>query len=433
MLDPAFPRLYHDVLTMMRLWLALALLAPLPLFADVVHLKTGGKVEGKVVDQGDKLQIQTATGTVTVAKEDVLRVEKKDFVGPPRPAKKDVRLGPTYAHPFHAFKLWLPPKWTRGKESGAATMSFYGPKDQFYHPRMDLRIETSAKELADYVRAYKDAFRKAFADATFLYEEASAVRGRSAYQFCVLFSEGEPSIPQQALFTFVGEGDRKIVLSFNCTQSWFERYYGQVDASMKSLRLYPYPAATPAQKGSFLTAYSRGETAYRESRWAEALEAFQEAAAVVPEFGDLQTTLGSVNFRLSKYEDAEACYRKAIAIDPDDATPQYNLGLLLLKQSKYDGAIAALKRAVELEPASEPSLTNLGAAYLGRGLDAPARETLEKAVQTDPESAAAHFNLGLAYERLDRKKDAEREFKEALSADPKHAEAPKALERVKKK
>lgn len=416
----------------MRLLPALLLcLAATSARADVVHLKSGGKVEGKVVDQGEKLQIQTATGTVTVSKEDVLRVEKKDFAAPSRPAKKDVRLGPTYAHPFHAFKLWLPPKWTRGKESGAATMSFYGPKDQFYHPRIDLRIESSGKELADYVRAYKDAFRKAFADASFLYEEASAVRGRTAYQFCVLFSEGE--IPQQALFTFVGEGDRKVVMSFNCTQAWFERYYGQVDASMKSLRLYPYPAATPEQKGRFLTAYSRGEQAYKDMRWRDALEDFQEAAGVVPEFGELQTTLGSVNFRLSKYEDAEACYRKAIEIDPDDATPQYNLGLLLLKQSKFEPAIVALKRAVDLEPASEPSLTNLGAAYLGRGLDAPARDVLEKAVATDPESAAAHFNLGLAYERLDRKKDAEREFKEALSADPKHAEAPKALDRLKGK
>jgi tetratricopeptide (TPR) repeat protein len=268
-------------------------------------------------------------------------------------------------------------------------------------------------------------------DASFLYEEASGVRGRVGYQFCVLFTEGD--IPQQALFTFVAEGDRKVVLSFNCTQAWFERYYGQVDASMKSLRLYPYPAATPEQKQKFLTAYNRGEQAYREMRWADALDDFRESAGVLPDFAELQTTLGSVNFRLGRFDDAEKAYRKAIEIDPDDATPQYNLGLLLLKQSKFEPAIAALKRAVELEPASEPSLTNLGAAYLGRGLDSAAKDALEKAVQTDPESAAAHFNLGLAYERLDRKKDAEREFKETLSADPKHAEAPKALERVRAK
>jgi tetratricopeptide (TPR) repeat protein len=400
-------------------------------FADIVHLKSGGKVEGRVVEKGDKLEIQTPSGTVTVAKDDVLRVEKKDFAAPARPAKKDVRLGPTYAHPFLAFKIWLPPKWMRGKESGAATMSFYGPKDQFYHPRMDLRIDTSAKDLAEYVRAYKDAFRKAFADASFLFEEASGVRGRTAYQFCVLFNEGEPAIPQQALFTFVAEGNRKVVLSFNCTQAWFERFYGQIDASMRSLRLYPAPAPSTQEKQRFLTAYNRGEQAYRESRWAEALEDFREAAGVLPDFADLQTTLGSVNFRLGRHEDAEAAYRKAIAIDPDDATPHYNLGLLLLKQSKFDPAIAAFKRAVELEPASEPALSNLGAAYLGRGLDALAKETLEKAVALDPESAAAHFNLGLSYERLDRKKDAEREFKETLSADPKHAEAQKALERLK--
>lgn len=419
---------------LIRTALVLALLAG-GAAGDVVHLRSGGKIEGEVVDKGGRLEIRTANGTVTVDKADVARIEKKAYVPPAKagPEKRDVRLGPTYAHPFYAFKLWLPPKWARGKEHGSATMSFYGPKDQFYQPRMDLKFERSPKELVDVVNAYKDAFRKAFADAVFLFEEATAVRGRTGYQFCVLFSEGEPSIAQQALFSFAAEGDRKYVLSFNCTQAWFERYYGQVDASMKSLRLYGLPTATQEEKQVFLTAYNKGEQAYRDGRLNDALSEFRTAATVLPEFGEVHTTLGTVHLRLQQYAEMEKAYRRAIDIDPDDAAPHYNLGVGLLRQSKFDAAIAALKKAVELEPASEPGLTNLGAAYLGRGLDDLARQSLEQAVKTDPESAAAHYNLGLAYERLDRPKDAEREFKEALSADPKHEDARKSLDRVRKR
>ena len=414
----------------MRLLLLLALLA------DIVHLKSGGKVEGTVVQKGDKVEIETATGKVTVPLDDVLRIEKKAApaaTAKNAPAKKNVRLGPTYAHPFYAFKLWLPPKWTRGKEQASATMSFYGPKEQFYQPRMDLRYETNAKELADYVAAYKDAFKKAFKDVLFLFEEASAVRGRTAYQFCVTFAEGEPLVQQQALFTFVAEGQRKYVVSFNCTQAWFEKYYGQVDASMKSMRLYPLPAANAEQKQRFLTVYNKGEAAYRETKYAEALAAFLEAAGLIPEFGELQTTIGNLHQRQNRFPEAEAAYRRAIELDPEDAGPHYNLGVCLLKQSKYDAAVAALKISTDLEPASEPALTNLGAAYLGKDRHEEARVVLEKAIAVDPESPAAHYNLGLAYERLDRKKDAEREYKQALSADPNHADAPQALERLKGK
>lgn len=401
--------------------------------ADVVHLKSGGKVEGVVTQKGDKVEIETPAGKVTVAAEDVLRIEKKAAPAAKAgaPEKKNVRLGPTYAHPFYAFKLWLPPKWARGKEQGSATMSFYGPKEQFYQPRMDLRFETNAKELPDYVTAYKDAFKKGFKDVLFLFEEASAVRGRTAYQFCVTFADGDPPVQQQALFTFIAEGQRKYVFSFNCTQSWFEKYYGQIDASMKSVRLYPLPAATSEQKQRFLTAYNKGEGAYRESRYQEALAQFLEAAGIIPEFGELQSTLGNLQQRQNRYPEAEAYYRRAIEIDPEDAGPHYNLGVCLLKQSKYEAAIAALRKSTELEPASEPGLTNLGAAYLGKDRHEDARAILEKAVQVDPESAAAHYNLGLAYERLDRPRDAEREYKQALSADPKHPDAPQALERLK--
>ncbi len=404
------------------------------LLPDVVHLKSGGKVEGVVTQKGDKVEIETPAGKVTVAADEVLRIEKKAAPGPKAaPEKKNVRLGPTYAHPFYAFKLWLPPKWARGKEQGSATMSFYGPKEQFYQPRMDLRFETNAKELPDYVTAYKEAFKKAFKDPLFLFEEASAVRGRTAYQFCVTFGDGDPPVQQQALFTFIAEGTRKYVISFNCTQAWFEKYYGQVDASMKSLRLYPLPAATSEQKQRFLTAYNKGEAAYRESKYPEALAHFLEAAGIIPEFGELQSTLGNLHQRQNRFPEAEAAYRRAIELDPEDASPHYNLGVCLLKQSKYELAIAALRKSTELEPASEPALTNLGAAYLGKDRHDEARAALEKAVQVDPESPAAHYNLGLAYERLDRPRDAEREFKQAISADPNHADAPKALERVKGK
>ena len=47
------------------------------LWADVVHLTDGRKIEGKVVDAGDVVKVVTRMGTVTLPKDQVARIEKK--------------------------------------------------------------------------------------------------------------------------------------------------------------------------------------------------------------------------------------------------------------------------------------------------------------------------------------------------------------------
>ena len=179
----------------MRTLLALLLLSSAS-FADIVHLKSGGKVEGKVVEKGDKLEIETAGGTVTVGKDEVLRIEKKDFAAPKTalPKKVNAKLGPSYSHPFYAFKIYLPPKWQRGKEQGSTHVSFWGPKDVAYQPRIDLRIIPAKKELIDFVTAWKDEFKKQFKDVTLPFEETATLHGKLGYAFSVIFSEGEGGI-----------------------------------------------------------------------------------------------------------------------------------------------------------------------------------------------------------------------------------------------
>ncbi|MBV8880731.1 MAG: tetratricopeptide repeat protein [Planctomycetaceae bacterium] len=420
---------------MLLRFLCAALLLAGTALGDVVHLRSGGKIEGRVTDKGTTLEIENANGKVTVEKDLVERIEKKDYV-PPKgvlAARKAVKLGAPYAHPFYGFKILLPPKWLNGKVNGQAVASFWGPKDQLYQPRMDLYFQQSKRDLPDFVSAYKDAFRKGVKDVTFLYEEATAIRDKQGYQFSVTFTDGDLPVVQQALFLFVADGDRKYVLGFNTSQAWFDRYYPVVDASMRSLRLFPVPSISPEDKRRFLARYQSGEQYYKENKLTDALGDFQAAEQICPEFADLHSTLATIQMKLSRYPDAEAEYRKAAELDPEDASHPYNLGVCLLKQSKSEGAIEALKKSIALDATFEPALTNLGAAYLGKDQNEAARQTLEKAILADPESAPAHYNLGLALERLDRPRDAERQYKEALSADPKHEDARKSLDRLKPK
>lgn len=416
----------------MRTMLALFLLGGLAA-GDVVHLRNGGKIEGKVTPRGDKVEVETLNGVVTVDRADVERIEKKDFALPGGTRRSNVRLGSPYAHPFYAFKIYLPPKWEHGKSHGQSAASFWGPKEQAYQPRIDLHYQVTPTDLPDLVAKYKEAFAKSFQKLAYVSEGAFATQGKVGYQFSATFAEGDPPIYQQALFTFVADGKRKYVMSFNCTQNWYDRYAPSVDASMRSIRIYAEPAATREQKNAFIQCYSRAFAAYKEGKHKEALGDFREAARLIPEYADIHSTIGTIQMKLGNYADAEQALRKAISLDPEDYSHHYNLGICLLKQSKHDPAIETLKKAVALDPTAEPVLTNLGAAYLARDLLEPARDALEKAIAADPESAPAHYNLGVVYERQGKAREAEREFKQALSANPAHKEAKEGLERVRGK
>ena len=175
------------------------LLLAAPAAADVVHLKSGGKLEGIVTDLGTKVRIETDKGIITVPKSQVLKIEKKEYKLP-EPYKKDPKKKPprlktkltsVYANAFLAFKIYLPAQWGRGRTHSNASCSFYGPKDVAYIPRMDLTVERKSTDLGELVTKYKDGFKKAFEDAIFEEEGATTINGKNAYQFLVKFRQGE--------------------------------------------------------------------------------------------------------------------------------------------------------------------------------------------------------------------------------------------------
>ncbi len=411
--------------------MTLALVLTLLASADIVHLKNGGKMEGRVTEKGDAYVVENEYGSITIPKSDVERIEKKEWKPKVRPKMKPrVNLPESYSHPFYAFKIYLPEGWRRGESTGKAHCSFYGPKDVAYIPRMDLHIERKSVDLADHVRAYREAIKKAYPDADFPHQETSTIQGNLACQFGAVFRDGE--VPLHTLWTFVVREGRIYMLSFTCTVAWYEKYAPRVDGSVRTLRIYREPAASKEQREKFTRLHTAGIDDYRNGRFPEALERFREAASLVPEYPEIHGLVGQSALRTGDVVAAEAAYRKAVQLDSEDGGHHYNLGLCLLHQSKTDEAIESLKKATLLQPEFEPALTNLGVAYLAGGKADRAKLVLEKALEVNPESVLAHFHLGLTLEKLGDRKGAEREFRETLKIDSSHAGAKDGLGRLKR-
>ncbi|MDQ7780667.1 MAG: hypothetical protein RDV41_13315, partial [Planctomycetota bacterium] len=129
---------------------------------DVVYLKNGGKVEGRVTErETDILLVTSSGGNITIPKSDIERIEYKDLpVKPPKqPAKPDekppvkpgeekpgetnppaaAKLGEPVHDPLLGFRCRFPFGWRRlPQQSQTTLMTFIGLREPGYPPKIDI-------------------------------------------------------------------------------------------------------------------------------------------------------------------------------------------------------------------------------------------------------------------------------------------------------
>ena len=87
-------------------------------------------------------------------------------------------------------------------------------------------------------------------------------------------------------------------------------------------------------------------------------------------------------------------YRQAAALVPKDAEPRLSAGRLLEKENKYADAEEQYKQALAVDPASQDALVGLANVYM-RGQRFPeAEEYLRKVVTQRPTESSPHIQLG---------------------------------------
>ena len=102
-----------------------------------------------------------------------------------------------------------------------------------------------------------------------------------------------------------------------------------------------------------------GTALVRQSRVAEALAVFLEAAQLDPRSVESNNNAGNVLGDLGRYEEAIPYLQRAIAVRPGLADTHYNLGVALQSLKRHDEAIASLQTALELAPRSAYTLSYL--------------------------------------------------------------------------
>lgn len=162
----------------------------------------------------------------------------------------------------------------------------------------------------------------------------------------------------------------------------------------------------------------------RAGRPGEAARLFRQLLARRPYDGDALHGLGLALAQQGRIADALEALEAAAQVLPDHPEVAFNRALARQLAGDSEGAIAGFRRAAALAPAHAAAWRNLGTALLAA--DAPAAEALpafEAALRADPQDAAALQGLGFCRQRLGQAEAALAAFQAAFRLTPRDPRA----------
>ncbi|MEK6280947.1 MAG: tetratricopeptide repeat protein [Acidobacteriota bacterium] len=144
--------------------------------------------------------------------------------------------------------------------------------------------------------------------------------------------------------------------------------------------------------------FERGQNAHGRGDLSKALEFYEEALKVRPEFPEAEFQRGNVLVALGRLTDAEAGFRRAIELKKNWSLPYSALGSLLVRLKRESEAESLLRQAVKLDEQSNLALRMLADIRLRAG-DAKEALDLARRATKDPEAPLVTWLLRAFAER----------------------------------
>ncbi len=151
---------------------------------------------------------------------------------------------------------------------------------------------------------------------------------------------------------------------------------------------------------------------------AEAVTAFEQAAALDPGNAGMLTNVSLAMLRAGRPQEALQIALQALACEPNFAVAHANAGHALCALNRHEEAIAALVESLELEPDNPEALTGIATAQTALGRPSAALLALQRVIVIRPRSARAHAALGGALQDLGAHDDSIIALRRAVTLEP---------------
>jgi tetratricopeptide (TPR) repeat protein len=159
------------------------------------------------------------------------------------------------------------------------------------------------------------------------------------------------------------------------------------------------------------------------NRLEEALENYDRALILHPEYAEALFNRGVALQKLQRLEEAVKSYDRAVAVRPNHAEALCNRGVALQELGRFVDAIESYDRALVVRPDFVEALSNRGNALKAVKRLEDALESYGQALELRPDCVEVLYNRGNALKELKRLDDAVESYDRALSVYPHHAEA----------
>lgn len=170
-------------------------------------------------------------------------------------------------------------------------------------------------------------------------------------------------------------------------------------------------------------AYRFGNVQKDQGLFDRALELYDRAVAVKPDYSQAYCNRAVVLGFLDRPADALDSYNRAINIDPTDSIAQCNRAMLLLGLGQKDAALAGFEAALEFDANIFTAQFGRGALLQERKLWQAALFAYDRAIAINPEDAATFYNRAVVAVELKRWDEALHDCARAVAFNPQFSSA----------
>ena len=199
---------------------------------------------------------------------------------------------------------------------------------------------------------------------------------------------------------------------------------GPTIAGSKSGGEFNAKSPPPPLDPKALKEYDKGKKEQESGNSQAALEHYQKALRIDPNFYPALNNMGTIYERQRNHARAEEAFLAAIKINPDDGEAYINLGKGLYEEGQYGPAIERLNEGLKRSPQSAAGSFFLGSAYFKLHEPEKAEPLLKKACELDPQHMApAHLQLANLYLQRHDNALAKEQLQTFLQMDPSSPQA----------
>jgi hypothetical protein len=170
----------------------------------------------------------------------------------------------------------------------------------------------------------------------------------------------------------------------------------------------------------------------RNKIWADELLLYQDCAEKSPAKARPHNNLGAILLRRGRLQEAVDEFQTALSLKPDYADAHYNLGIAMAKQGNLTDGISHFSETLRLQPRNVKALNNMAATLVLKERYPEAIDYLKRALLINPEQDDLHSNLGIIMKKQGDLDEARHHFYRALQINPANKSAPHHLEELER-